>query len=359
MDSTELAPRDPLMSDTRKGVPVPDRPKTLWRVARIRVARPRLVVCMAVVFVAVLWVAAARSPESSTFSEVPQALVDGVKFGLIIATASIGLSLVFGTTKLINFAHGEMITLGAIVAWFVQSHGVSLWLAAMVAAVAGCAFGGALELGLWRPLRARRTGLFQLLIISLGLSLTVRHIDLLFFGGGSRAYSDYRIQRPWHFWGVSLTLRDAGIMIVAVALLAATGWMLQRTPIGQAMRAVADNRELAEASGISVKRVILVVWLTGGGLSAVSGVLLGLNGSVNWDMGFAILMVVFAAVILGGLGKANGAMVGGLIIGVVSQMSTLYSPPELRVFWALLVVILVLLVRPEGILGSRHTTRSG
>ena len=319
----------------------------------------RIVVGVLATVLIVVWVIGANAPESSTLGELPQALLDGVKYGLIIATASIGLSLVFGTTKLINFAHGELITLGAIVAWYVQDHGVPLWLAAVVAAAAGCLFGGFLELSLWRPLRKRRTGLFQLLIISLGLSLAIRHIYLVFFGGGSRAYSSYRIQKPWHFWGVSVTPRDVGIMVVAVVLLAATVWMLHKTPIGQAMRAVADNRDLAEASGISVKRVILVVWVIGTGLAAASGVLLGLNGSIAWDMGFGILLVVFAAVILGGLGRANGAMVGGLIIGVVSQVSTLFSAPELRNFWALLVLILVLLVRPQGILGSRHATRIG
>lgn len=314
---------------------------------------------MAVALVALGWVVGANAPESSSLSGLPQALVDGVKYGLIIATASIGLSLIFGTTKLVNFAHGELITYGAIVAWYVQAQGIPLWFAAVVAAAAGCALGGALELSLWRPLRRRRTGLFQLLIISLGLSLAVRHIYLIAFGGSSQAYSEYRIQQEWQFGGASVTPRDVGIMAVAILLLGATVWMLQRSPIGQAMRAVADNRDLAEASGISVKRVVLVVWVMGAGLAAVSGVLLGLNGSISWDMGFGVLLVVFAGVIVGGLGKANGAMVGGLLIGVVSQVSTLYSPPELRTFWALLVLMLVLLARPEGILGSRHTTRIG
>lgn len=311
--------------------------------------------------VVVVWVIGANAPDDSSakVSEIPQALVDGVRLGLVIATASIGLSLIFGTTKLINFAHGELITLGAIVAWSVQSHGVPLWIAATIAAVAGAAFGGLLETALWRPLRRRRTGLFQLLIISLGLSLALRHIFLIFFSGANRAYSSYRIQDSLHFWGVSITPRDLGLIVISLALLGAVAWMLQNTPIGQAMRAVADNRDLAEASGISVKRVILVVWMLGSGLAAVSGVLLGLDGGVTWDMGFGILLMVFAAVILGGLGKAYGAMVGGVLIGVVSQLSTLYSPPELRVFWALLVLIAVLLVRPEGILGSRHTTRVG
>ncbi len=291
---------------------------------------------------------------------VLQALVDGVQYGLVIAAAAVGLSLIYGTTKLINFAHGELITLGAIATWYLESRtGLALVLAAVVAGLVAAVFGALLERSLWRPLRRRRTGLFQLLIISLGLSLALRHIYLIFFGGSGRAFLGYRIQQPWHFWGVDITPRDLGMTIAAVVLLVAVAVMLQRTPLGQAMRAVADNRDLAEASGINVKRIILFVWSLGSGLAALGGVMLGLIGGVTWDMGFRVLLLVFAGVILGGLGTAYGAMVGGVVIGVVSQMSTLYSPPELRVFWALLVLILVLLVRPEGVLGSRQLKRVG
>ncbi|MCW2762968.1 MAG: hypothetical protein JWR85_3169 [Marmoricola sp.] len=338
------------MHDRRARQQIRTRSLTGWSVVAL----------LAVVVVVVSVIASNTADDSSSkVSQIPQALVDGVRFGLIIATAAIGLSLIFGTTKLINFAHGELITLGAVVAWYVQSHAVPLWIAGLVAAAAGAAFGGILESALWRPLRRRRTGLFQLLIISLGLSLALRHIYLIIFGGANRAYRSYRIQDTIHFGGVSITPRDIGLILISLALLGGVAWTLQNTPIGQAMRAVADNRDLAEASGISVKRVILVVWMLGSALAAVSGVLLGLDGGVTWDMGFSVLLLVFAAVILGGLGKAYGAMVGGVLIGVVSQVSTLYSPPELRVFWALLVLIVVLLVRPEGILGTRHTTRVG
>lgn len=304
--------------------------------------------------------ATATSAPRAPSNEVLQALVDGVQYGLVIAAAAVGLSLIYGTTKLINFAHGELITFGAIAAWYLESGtGLALVLAAVVAGALGAIFGALLERSLWRPLRRRRTGLFQLLIISLGLSLALRHIYLMFFGGSGRAYLDYRIQEPWRLWGVDITPRDLGLTIAAVTLLVAVAVMLQRTPLGQAMRAVADNRDLAEASGINVKRVILFVWSLGSGLAALGGVMLGLIGGITWDMGFRVLLLVFAGVILGGLGTAYGAMVGGVVIGVVSQMSTLYSPPELRVFWALLVLILVLLIRPEGVLGSRQLKRVG
>lgn len=333
--------------------------------ARSRAGRRHVCAVVCVVAAVLLTPSVAAAAEGAgappaPANEVLQALVDGVQYGLVIAAAAVGLSLIYGTTKLINFAHGELITLGAIAAWYLESQaGLSLVLAAVLGGLVGAGFGALLERGLWRPLRRRRTGLFQLLIISLGLSLALRHIYLMFFGGTGRAYLGYRIQEPWDVWGVDITPRDLGLTVAAVALLISVAVMLQRTPVGQAMRAVADNRDLAEASGINVKRVILFVWSLGSGLAAIGGVMLGLIGGITWDMGFRVLLLVFAGVILGGLGTAYGAMVGGVVIGVVSQMSTLWSPPELRVFWALLVLILVLLLRPEGVLGNRQLKRVG
>jgi neutral amino acid transport system permease protein len=123
------------------------------------------------------------------------------------------------------------------------------------------------------------------------------------------------------------------------------------------MRAVSDNADLAESSGIDVNRVILVVWLVGGGLAALGGVFYGLTQAVYWDMGFNLLLLMFAGVILGGLGSAYGAVIGSLVVGLIAQLSTLWFPIELQYAWALIVLILVLLVRPQGILG--RTERAG
>src|SRR5690606_31540643 len=136
--------------------------------------------------------------------------------------------------------------------------------------------------------------------------------------------------------------------------MAGVALMLQRTRIGKAMRAVNDNVDLSAASGINVERVILVVWLLGGALAGLGGVLFGVTQAVYPDMGFQLLLLMFAAVILGGLGSAYGAMVGALVIGLVSQLSTLWFPASLQNMWALLVMILVLLFRPQGIFGRRE-----
>lgn len=288
-------------------------------------------------------------------SRVPQLLVSGVTYGTIIAITAIGLSLVFGTTGLINFAHGELVTIGAMTAFFLNAAaigpGIPLIAATAVAVGVGALVGGTLERGLWRPLRNRGTGRINLFIISIGLALFLRHIILVFFGSRPRPYADYTIQQALQWGPISITPRDLVITVLALLVLLAVGLMLLRTRIGKAMRAVADDRELAAASGVDVSRVILFVWLLGGGLAALGGVLFGLSFVVTWDMGFRLLLLMFAAVIVGGLGSAFGAMAGGLLVGLVAQLSTLYFPVELQNAWALGVLILVLLLRPQGILG--------
>ncbi|WP_338752380.1 branched-chain amino acid ABC transporter permease [Janibacter alittae] len=282
-----------------------------------------------------------------------QLVVEGVKYGTIIAITSVGLSLVFGTTGLINFAHGELVTLGAIAAFFFSAGAfdLPLVLAAVLAIIIGGGAGAALERGLWRPLRLKGTGLIQMFIISIGVSLFLRHLLLVLYGGRRQQYDQYALQTEIDIGPVSITPRDLTVTIIAVLVIIGVGLMLQRTRIGKAMRAVSDNRDLAESSGIDVNRVILFVWILGGGLAALGGVFYGLTTAVYWDMGFNLLLLMFAGVILGGLGSAFGAVVGSLVVGLVAQLSTLWFPTELQNAWALLALIIVLLVRPQGILG--------
>lgn len=289
----------------------------------------------------------------TALDRVPQLAVEGIRYGAIIAITAVGLSLVFGTTRMINFAHGEYVTIGAVAAfWLSTSPGsLPLILAAVLAMVVGAAVAGGLELGLWRPMRRRNTGLIQLFIVSIGLSLLLRHLILVLFGPQRERYADYATQTQIRLGPIGITPRDLVITLVAIAVLLAVAYMLRRTRIGTAMRAVADNRDLAQASGIDVERVVLVVWLLGGGLAALGGVLFGLAQRVYWDMGFTLLLLMFAGVILGGLGSAFGAIIGSLVVGLVYQMSSLWSSSAEQPMWALLVLILVLLVRPQGILG--------
>ncbi|MGY2085105.1 branched-chain amino acid ABC transporter permease [Blastococcus sp. SYSU DS0539] len=281
-------------------------------------------------------------------------LISGLRFGLLIAMAAIGLSLIFGTTGLVNFAHGELVTIGAIVAWFINvGGGVPLIAAALLAMLVGAGIGALNERALWRPLRRRGTGLVAALVISIGLSLLLRYLYQVIYGGRSNAYADYRGQRTVDYGAFSMTNKDLTSMIVALVVLVLVAVMLQRTTIGKAMRAVSDNRDLAASSGIDVNRVILVVWMVGGALAALGGVLLGLSDEVQWDMGFRLLLLMFAGVTLGGLGTAYGALVGSIVVGVFVQMSTLVIPNDMKYVGGLLLLIVILIVRPQGILGSR------
>lgn len=288
-----------------------------------------------------------------TLARVLQLLVEGVKFGLIIAMAAVGLSLIFGTTGMINFAHGEMVTFGALVGWFVNvTLGLHFVPATVVAVITGGLAGAALDRGLWRPLRRRGTGLIALLVISIGLGLLVRYIFLYQFGGRTRPFAQYAVQRAIDFGPVAIAPKDVVSILLSLAVLGAVGLALLRTKAGKAMRAVADNPDLAASSGIDVERVILLVWAFGGGLAALGGVLLGLTEQVSWQMGVQLLLLMFAGVILGGLGTAFGALVGSFVVGVFVQLSTLVVAPELKNVGALLILILILLVRPQGLLGQ-------
>jgi neutral amino acid transport system permease protein len=293
-----------------------------------------------------------------------QAVVNGLKFGLIIGMASIGLSLIFGTTGLINFAHGELVTLGAILAVFLNTAGVHvagihpleplpLVGAVLLSVVLIGLFGGALELGIFRPMRARSTGQFQLLVITIGISLALREALLIWFGPRPRNFR-IPLQQTVDVGPVAITPRDMTVMALSLAALLLVGLMLQFTRIGKAMRAVADNQDLAESSGIDVKKIILLVWVMGAGLAALGGSFFGIVTTVDRLMGFELLLLMFAAVILGGLGTAFGAVAGGLLVGLVTEVSTLWAPTEIKYVWALAALVLVLLLRPQGIFGVRE-----
>jgi branched-chain amino acid transport system permease protein len=294
----------------------------------------------------------------SGFDRFVNLLAKGLVLGSIVAIATIGLSLIFGITGLVNFAHGELVTFGAIVAWFFSTASVGPGLPLLVAVVPTLVLAGglgfALERGIFRPLRDRRVGNISLIVVSIGLSLFLRHIYLVLFGGAPRPFSEYAIQEQVALGPIELPPKDIVIVLISLAVLGLVGLLFLKTRIGTAMRAVADNKDLAESSGIDVRRVILFTWVLGTALASLGGILLGVTETIQWDMGFSLLLIMFAAVVLGGLGTAFGAMAGGLIIGVVTETSTFWLPVDFKVATALAALILVLLVRPQGIFGIKE-----
>ncbi len=295
--------------------------------------------------------------QTSATAQVLRVLIDGIRFGLVIGITGVGLSLIFGTTGLTNFAHGELVTIGAVVAWMLNvTFGMQLILATLLAIVVGAVIGAANDLGIWRPMRRRRAGLIAQLVISIGLALVLRYLVLIFFGGRSEAFADYTNQVERDYGIISITDKDVATIVISLAVLVGIALLLQRTRIGKAMRAVSDNRDLAAASGINVERVVLFVWVLAGALAALGGVLFGLSelaGTVQYEMGFVLLLLMFAGVILGGLGTAYGALVGCLIVGILVQVSAQIIPVDLKYLGGLAVLIVILVIRPQGLLGSR------
>jgi branched-subunit amino acid ABC-type transport system permease component len=298
------------------------------------------------------------APESAaaqgggTSSRIVQLVASGLIFGLLLALASVGLSLLYGTTGLSNFAHGEQVTLGALLAYFfAQVQNLPLPVAGALAVLGGLLSGYLQHRGIWGPLRRRGVGLVQQIIVTIGLSLSLQYLFNLLAGGGTLRIvtsSPGIVQ----LGPVRLTEQSAVSVVLAVLVLAGVGYFLTGTRTGRATRAVADNASLAAASGIAVDRIVRLVWTVGAGLAALGGVLLGLYlNATRWNMGTALLLLMFAAVTLGGLGTAFGALVGSLIIGLVVELSTLVIPSDMRYAAALLILILVLLLRPQGILG--------
>lgn len=283
-------------------------------------------------------------------------LTSGVKFGLIVALAALGLSLIFGTTGLTNFAHGELITFGAIMTYvFNRGLGMPVIAAGVCAVLVSALFGWLQERGLWRPLRKRGTGLIAMMIVSIGFALLLRNLYQYTIGSSRKSLSQYVSQPRTDFGPISLADKELAIIVIATVTIVVTCILLLRTRLGKAMRAVSDNPALAASSGMRVDGVIASVWILGTALTGLSGVLLAVNSQINFLMGFKLLLLVFAAVTLGGLGTIWGALFGSMVIGIMVEVGPLFGvPSSIKEVGALVVLILVLLIRPQGILGRRE-----
>ena len=277
----------------------------------------------------------------------------GFNFGLMLAIAAIGITLIYGTTGLNNFAHGEMVTLGAMIMWLFYSFiGLNIVISGILAVAAVTAFGWAQDAGIWKPLRRRRLGLNQMMIVSIGFGIVARYVILLFFAGDTKDISGAaNVIQLGPIFTSDVTLVS---MLISIAALLGVAYFLTRTRIGKATRAVSDNSSLAASTGIDVERIIRIVWVVAAALTGLAGVLYGLQFQANWSVGYDILLLLFAAVTLGGLGAPLGAAVGALIIGMVVEVSTLFMPSELKYVTALVILIVILVVRPQGVLGKKQ-----
>jgi len=291
---------------------------------------------------------------SSKVDELIQSSASGLRLGLLLALASVGLSLIYGTTGLSNFAHAEQVTLGGMVGYgLINVWGINLWLGGLMVVLICGLTGWLQDIAMWQPLRRRGLGLTQLMIVTIGLSLAMQYAFQFFVGARTVRVL---IENPTvnKIGPITLTNQSYVAMGIAIVVLSGVGYALLRTRIGRATRAVSDNPALAAASGIDVDKVIRLVWTVAMALAGLSGLLYALvTNGIKWDSGLQILLLLFAAVTLGGLGTAFGALIGSLVIGLVVELAPVIGiPGDFKYATALLILILLLLVRPQGLLGK-------
>ena len=277
-----------------------------------------------------------------------QLIVNGVAVGSILALAAIGLTLTYGILKLSNFAHGDFMTLGAYLTWLANTGGLNIWLAMLVGAVGTIMAMLLAEYLLWQPMRDRRASDTTLIIISIGLALFVRNGILLLYGSSNKLY-ELPVVRALEFGELKIAYYRMIVVGLAIAAIIALHLVLQNTKIGKAMRAVADNIDLARVSGINVERVVLWTWIITGTLTAFAGAMYGLIAVVRPNMGWFLILPMFASVILGGIGNPYGAIAGAFIIGIAQELSVPLLGSEYKLGVALAIMIFILLVRPQGL----------
>lgn len=284
--------------------------------------------------------------------EVLQLIIYGIVLGSIITLGAIGVSLIFGILRFAHFAHGDMMTVGAYLA--LVGVGVLQWPMPVVfpLALAGTALVGiGIDRVIYRPLR--KASPIIMLISSVGTALMLRSLVQIFWGPDNKIY-EAGIDIPYRIWGLRIKPDQITIVLGAFVLVVLLHLFLHRTRMGKAMRATSDNVDLAKVSGINTERVVLWTWIIAAAMAAAGGIFLGIDTRLNPIMGWRILLPVFAASILGGIGSIYGAIFGGLLIGVVQELSTLFISPAYKPAVAFGIMVIMLVVRPRGLLGGRQ-----
>lgn len=280
-----------------------------------------------------------------------QLIIYGIVLGCILALGAVGVSLTFGILRFANFAHGDLMTMGAYFGFvLIQPMGLPFWVSLPIACGLTAGVAIATDFLVFRHLRSRPPVI--LLISSFGMALILRSLIQLIWGSDQRVYRQ-GIQQPWNVGGLTLRPDQLIIVIGAVLLGTALYFFLQKTKVGKAMRAMADNVDLAKVSGINTERVVLWTWILGAVTAGAAGIFLGLDTQIAPTMGWRLLLPIFSAAILGGIGNPYGALVGGLVIGLASELSTLVISPAYKSAVAFAILIVMLIVKPTGLLGGR------
>ncbi|MBD2663739.1 inner-membrane translocator [Richelia sinica FACHB-800] len=280
--------------------------------------------------------------------QIAQLIINGIAVGSIIALAAVGLTLTYGILRLSNFAHGDFLTLGAYLTLLANNLGVNIWLSMILAALGTVVVMLVCEKLLWTKMRSLRATSTTLIIISIGLALFLRN-GIIFLWGGKNQNYNLPISPALDFFGVKIPQNQLLVLGLAILAIVSLHYLLQNTKVGKAMRAVADDLDLARVSGINVEQVILWTWLIAGILTSLGGSMYGLITAVRPNMGWFLILPLFASVILGGIGNPYGAIAAAFMIGIVQEVSTLWLGSQYKQGIALLMMIVVLLIRPKGL----------
>jgi branched-subunit amino acid ABC-type transport system permease component len=288
-----------------------------------------------------------------------QYLFNGLVVGSIFAIAAVGISLLYSVLRLVNFAAGDFLTLGAFLTYFLSvTLELNFFLSIIISMIAGMGISWVLELVLWRNLRKNKAGTLALFLVATGVALMLRPIIQFLFGTQTRKFN-VDILKTYDFLGARIAETQLLVLIFASSSILLIALFISKARIGKDMRAYANNPSLASVSGINVDRVVLATWLISGALGSLAGVFQGLvQGQFNNTMGESLLLSFFAAVVLGTIGDAYGALAGGLFLGLIMELSQLHIffggvPSNYKPVIAFATLVLVLLFKPEGLFGYR------
>jgi branched-subunit amino acid ABC-type transport system permease component len=281
----------------------------------------------------------------------------GVVTASILSLAAVGFTLQFGVTNVLNLAYGQIMTLSAFVAYLIAKAGGDLPVTIIGSTLFGAVASAALNRGVYSPFIRRGTSLFGMIVVTISVSVIIENALLSFIGPGFFSLP-FAAGKSIHFGSLVFTNLELVIIGLAVVCMVTIHLVLSRTRIGKAMRATAADPVLARGCGVATARVIDVAWLLSGALCGLAGVTLVLNvATFDTGTGNGFLVPIIAAAVLGGVGQPYGAMIGALIVGVVSEVSTVFIQPEYNTTVAFAILIGVLLFRPQGILSEIAETR--
>jgi branched-chain amino acid transport system permease protein len=282
-----------------------------------------------------------------------QQLINGLMLGASYSLVAIGYTLIFGVLNLLYFAHGEVFMVGAFVGLFLVMYAGANIYVALLGAMIACAILGALAFFVAvRPVPKDRP--LAPLISTIGLTIILQNLAIYVFGGQQFSFPETIHQALYHIGPVTISSVQLFILGVAIALMVMLWLFIERTKLGRAMRAVAENHETAALLGVNVNRVVLITFIIGSGIAGIAGVLDGLkNSSVSPFMGLGAAVKGLIVMLLGGLGNVPGAMVAGLLLGMIEILSAAYIGTTERDFFSFLILILILLYRPTGLFGTR------